>query len=160
MLKTYFDTIKTPLGKMMIKSSRTGLILVNFISENEVINPLDLKSNKIIRDAKRQLKEYFKGKRSVFDLPMDIIGTEFQMSVWHEISKIPFGKTTTYSKLAWLMGNNKFARAVGTTTGKNPLWIIIPCHRVVGKNGALIGYAGGLWRKQWLLEHETKNNLF
>lgn len=109
-----------------------------------------------MQHAGRQLQEYFEGGRTEFSFSFDCAGTDFQKEVWRQIALIPFGQTITYSELAKRSGFSRAIRAVGTATGKNPLSIIIPCHRVVGKNGALGGYAGGLARKQLLLDTETR----
>ena len=106
----------------------------------------------------KQLDEYFNRKRTVFDLPLDLQGTEFQLRVWNELLKIPFDRTITYKELALKLGNLKAIRAVGTANGANPVSIIIPCHRVIGSDGSLTGYAGGLWRKKWLLEFESSTS--
>lgn len=106
----------------------------------------------------KQLDEYFNRKRTVFDLPLDLQGTEFQLRVWNELLKIPFDRTITYKELALKLGNLKAIRAVGTANGANPVSIIVPCHRVIGSDGSLTGYAGGLWRKKWLLEFESSTS--
>ena len=103
-----------------------------------------------------QLREYFEGKRAAFDFPMEQEGTAFQQRAWRELRNIPCGATICYGEQARRMGSSRAARAVGLANGRNRLSIAVPCHRVVGKNGSLTGYAGGLWRKQWLLEHEQK----
>jgi len=106
--------------------------------------------------CKAQFDEYFSGKRKIFDLPIKQSGTLFQEKVWNELIKIPFGKTISYLQLSQKIGNVKLIRAVGTANGRNNLAIVVPCHRVIGSDGSLTGYAGGLSRKQWLLEHENK----
>jgi methylated-DNA-[protein]-cysteine S-methyltransferase len=148
---------KSPIGFIEIKTFEEKLFSLKIIDAE--IEPIKSKTKypKLILKTIQQLSEYFEGKRKVFDLPLDLIGTDFQQKVWNEVSKIPFGQTITYTHLAIRMGNERTLRAAGTANGKNPLWIVIPCHRVVGKNGELVGYAGGLWRKQWLLEHENSN---
>jgi methylated-DNA-[protein]-cysteine S-methyltransferase len=103
----------------------------------------------------RQLDEYFSGNRKIFDLPLDLHGTEFQKKVWSELLKIPFGHKISYKELTLKIGDIKAIRAVAAANGANPVSIIVPCHRVIGSDGSLTGYAGGLWRKQWLLEHES-----
>jgi methylated-DNA-[protein]-cysteine S-methyltransferase len=110
----------------------------------------------VFKNCSNQLDEYFSGKRTVFELPLQQTGTPFQQSVWNELEKIPFGKTISYLQLARRIGNVKSIRAVGTANGRNNLSIVVPCHRVIGSDGSLTGYAGGLWRKQFLLEHENK----
>jgi methylated-DNA-[protein]-cysteine S-methyltransferase len=102
----------------------------------------------------QQLDEYFTGKRRTFSLQLDLIGTDFQKKIWNELMKIPFGKTMSYLELAMQHGDVKAIRAVGTANAKNPIAIIVPCHRVIGAGGELVGYAGGLHRKKWLLELE------
>ena len=154
------DYLESPIGTIEIVASSAGLYSVKFIDNKPKLPKGKIKSNRTIIQAKKQLKEYFSGKRKKFELQVDIGGTDFHMKVWNEIIKIPYGDTITYTQLAKRMGNENLSRAVGTANGKNPIWIIIPCHRVVGMGGELTGYAGGLWRKQWLLELEgTQNKL-
>jgi len=109
-----------------------------------------------VRQCISQLDEYFAGKRRIFDFPFRQPGTDFQQSVWNELVKIPYGQSISYLELARRLGNPKSIRAVGTTNGKNQLSIVVPCHRVIGSNGSLVGYGGELWRKKWLLENEAK----
>jgi len=113
-------------------------------------------SDSVLQNAIQQLDEYFKGNRTSFSLPLSVNGTTFQQKVWAELQLIPYGQTITYQHLALRLGNMKVIRAAASANGKNPLGIIIPCHRVVGVDGKLTGYAGGLHRKQWLLEHEAR----
>ena len=147
----YTGYIKNDLGYLQIKATSEKVVSVYF-SDDE---PDDGISNPIIEQCKSQLLEYFAGSRKVFSLPLDLQGTDFQISVWRELMKIPFGDMITYSKLAYRLGDIKKIRAVGMANGKNPIGIIIPCHRVVGRNGQLVGFGGGLWRKKWLLEFES-----
>ena len=112
-------------------------------------------SEGILKECTQQLNEYFHGKRIEFSLPLAPKGTDFQKIVWSELQRIPIGKTVTYMDMAKRLGDPKVIRAAGTANGKNPIAIIIPCHRVIGSDGSLTGYAGGLKRKQWLLEHES-----
>ena len=142
--------IKCPIGYVEIIGTNRGI---------QTVSISDQKRQKwlvpfCLREAVLQLKEYFEGQRQIFTLKLDILGTEFQMKVWEELEKVPFGKTITYHELADKIGDPKAFRAVGQADAKNPVWIIIPCHRVLGNDGKLVGYAGGLWRKKWLLEHE------
>jgi methylated-DNA-[protein]-cysteine S-methyltransferase len=109
-------------------------------------------------DIISQLNEYFSGKRKAFDLQLNPTGSDFMKEVWKHVSRIPYGETRTYGEIAMQMGDKKLTRAVGMANSKNPIPIIIPCHRVIGKNDELTGYAGGLWRKQWLLQHEAINS--
>ncbi|MGV8813386.1 MAG: methylated-DNA--[protein]-cysteine S-methyltransferase [Gelidibacter sp.] len=108
-----------------------------------------------LEDCARQLNEYFEGIRTQFDLQLNPEGTEFQKNVWNLLQTIPYGKTISYLQLSQQLGDVKAIRAVANANGKNPLWIVVPCHRVIGSDGSLTGYAGGLQRKQWLLEHES-----
>ena len=108
-----------------------------------------------LKDCATQLKEYFDGSRTHFELKINPKGTDFQKMVWQELLKVPYGKTESYMEISKRIGNTKAIRAVAGANGKNPLWIIIPCHRIIGSDGSLTGYAGGLRRKQWLLNHES-----
>lgn len=150
--------VNSPLGSLTLVASDKGLCGVWF--EDQAHKP-DLRhlpwgpSQHWLRLAKTQLTEYFAGKRSSFDLPLDLAnGSAFQQSVWRSLLQIPYGRYSTYGELAQHLGQAQAARAVGMAVGRNPLSIIVPCHRVVGANGALTGYAGGLWRKMDLLQRE------
>jgi methylated-DNA-[protein]-cysteine S-methyltransferase len=110
----------------------------------------------LIKLALQQLDEYFEGIRTDFDLPLNQAGTEFQQQVWQQLITIPYGKTITYGQQSHLMNSPLAIRAIASANGKNNLWIVVPCHRVIGSNGSLTGYAGGIWRKQWLLDHEAR----
>ena len=112
--------------------------------------------DELLLKAMQQLAEYFAGNRKVFDLPIKQQGTDFQQSVWEQLLKIDYGKTISYSQQSKLMKNPLGIRAIAAANGKNHLWIIVPCHRVIGADGSLTGYAGGLWRKKWLLAHEAR----
>lgn len=124
------------------------------INEAEII--FTLPKTIAIKNCIKQLNEYFNGKRTEFKIDTAQLGTEFQQAIWKELMKIPYGKTISYRELSKRIGNVKAIRAVGTANGNNSIAIIIPCHRVIGSNGDLIGYSGDLWRKKWLLEHEAK----
>ncbi|MGB5458573.1 MAG: methylated-DNA--[protein]-cysteine S-methyltransferase [Eudoraea sp.] len=144
--------INTPLGSAKLEGDENGLTYVTLLETDEPeskIIPEDLE------DAVYQLNEYFEGKRQNFDLLLNPEGTEFQKKVWEALLEIPFGKTISYLELSKNLGDVKAIRAVASANGKNPLWIIIPCHRVIGSDGSLTGYAGGLHRKKWLLNHES-----
>jgi len=108
----------------------------------------------MLKQAARQLDEYFAGDRREFSVPLDLIGTAFQISVWRSLEAIPFGDTLTYGEIAAQLGKPEASRAVGAANGRNPISIIVPCHRVVGANGSLVGFAGGVEKKAWLLGHE------
>ena len=148
---TQFAYIQTPLGITKIVGNENGISEICIENEGEItaIIPKELK------EAVSQLQEYFDGKRTCFTLKLNPKGTEFQQKVWAELQNIPFGKTISYLDLAKKLGDPKVIRAAAAANGKNPLWIVIPCHRVIGSNGSLTGYAGGLWRKKWLLELEN-----
>jgi methylated-DNA-[protein]-cysteine S-methyltransferase len=145
--------IKTPLGVAKIVGDEKGISIISILEEGEVTDKIP----SVLQEAVNQLNDYFTGNRSAFDFKMNPSGTEFQQKVWQELLNIPFGKTLSYLDLSKKLGDVKAIRAVASANGKNPLWIVVPCHRVIGTNGSLTGYAGGLWRKKWLLEHESPN---
>lgn len=149
--------MESPLGRLVLVSNDTNLKEVTFseelIEESEILP-------EIMQRTVRQLGEYFEGMRFDFDLDLDPDGTEFQKAVWQLLLKVPFGATKSYRDLALESGSVLNTRAVGTANGKNPIAIIVPCHRIIGSDGKMVGYAGGLERKKWLLLHEaelTKN---
>lgn len=144
--------ISTPLGSAKLEGNENGLNTVTVLEQDE---PESKIIPDVLIDAAYQLNEYFEGKRRNFDLLLNPEGTEFQKKVWSLLSEIPYGKTVSYLELSKRLGDVKAIRAVASANGKNPLWIIIPCHRVIGSDGSLTGYAGGLHRKKWLLNHES-----
>ena len=143
--------INSPLGITKIVGDENGISVISVLSEGEVSKNIP----KELKVAVAQLKEYFEGKRIDFDFKLNPKGTDFQQKVWQELLNIPFGKTMSYLELSKKLGDVKAIRAVASANGKNPLWIVVPCHRVIGSDGSLTGYAGGLWRKKWLLDHEN-----
>jgi methylated-DNA-[protein]-cysteine S-methyltransferase len=143
--------IKTPLGTAKIKGDEHGIASISILEEGAITTKIP----KELKQAVTQLQDYFKGKRTHFDFKLQPQGTEFQQKVWQALLEIPFGKTCSYMDLSKKLGDVKAIRAVASANGKNPLWIVVPCHRVIGTDGSLTGYAGGLWRKKWLLEHES-----
>ncbi|HJS00733.1 MAG TPA: methylated-DNA--[protein]-cysteine S-methyltransferase [Flavobacterium sp.] len=143
--------IKTPLGIAEIIGDENGISVISIADEGEVSTEIPT----ILQEAVNQLNDYFDGKRTDFDFKLNPKGTEFQQKVWLGLLEIPFGKTMSYLELSKKLGDVKAIRAVASANGKNPLWIVVPCHRVIGTDGSLTGYAGGLWRKKWLLEHEN-----
>lgn len=146
---------QSPIGVLKITATDSAIQSIFFVDSDEACK--EESQADILKDCVTQLDEYFAGKRTTFSFPYSFgIGSAFQQSVWEELAKIPFGKTISYKQLALRLGNEKLIRAAGTANGKNPMSIVVPCHRVIGSNGKLVGYAGGLWRKQWLLEHEQK----
>jgi methylated-DNA-[protein]-cysteine S-methyltransferase len=151
--------IKTPLGIATIIGDENGISVISVADEGEVSNTIPA----VLQEAVLQLNDYFEGKQTDFDFKLNPKGTEFQQKVWKGLLEIPFGKTCSYMDLSKKLGDVKAIRAVASANGKNPLWIVVPCHRVIGTDGSLTGYAGGLWRKKWLLEHEnptTQQSLF
>lgn len=144
--------MQTPLGIAKLEGNVSGLSAISVLDDQI---PASSVVPEVLEEAVYQLNDYFEGKRKVFDLLLNPEGTPFQKRVWKALLDIPFGKTTTYLQLSKTLGDPKAVRAVAAANGKNPLWIVVPCHRVIGSNGSLIGYAGGLHRKKWLLEHEN-----
>ena len=152
--------IKSPLGITKITGDEAGVSAISVLNDAVEISS---EIPKILEEAVNQLQEYFDGKRFDFSFKLNPSGTEFQQKVWKSLLEIPFGKTVSYMDLSKKLGDVKAIRAVASANGKNPLWIVVPCHRVIGTDGSLTGYAGGLWRKKWLLEHEcptTQQSLF
>jgi methylated-DNA-[protein]-cysteine S-methyltransferase len=151
----YFDGMSTPIGRIHIVVSDEALTHIYFPTDTWSEEYVRKPKHPLIVAAKKQLAEYFKGQRKTFDLPLDPEGTAFQKRAWNVLRKIPYGKTISYSEEAKRMKSPLSVRATGSANGKNPLPIIVPCHRVVAKNGALGGYSGGLSCKQFLLRLET-----
>lgn len=145
----------SPLLGIEINELDDKIVSLNFVEPKNFNNEKN-KETKLLGEAKKQLLAYFNGNLSSFDLPLDINGSVFENKVWHKLSEIPFGKTISYGEIAILLGDIKFSRAIGAANGRNPIPIIIPCHRVIGKKGNLTGFSGGIWRKRWLLQHEDK----
>jgi methylated-DNA-[protein]-cysteine S-methyltransferase len=144
--------IRTPIGIAEITGDKLGISEVKILEEG-------IKSNDevptVLLKAVEQLEAYFNGEITSFTLQLNPEGTIFQKKVWNSLAKIPYGTTNSYLQLSQKLGNIKAIRAVAAANGKNPLWIVVPCHRVIGSDGSLTGYAGGLWRKKWLLQHEN-----
>jgi len=150
----YITYLKSPIGQLKIIADEESINSILFVfgdTEMESEN-----SNKVLEICKQQLNEYFAGERKEFDVKINQKGTEFQQKVWNELIKIPHGKTVSYNYIAERVGGKNMMRAVGSANGKNQISIIAPCHRVIGSDGKLTGYAGGMWRKEWLLKHEDK----
>ena len=145
--------INSPIGKIAIFAENEKIIRLELKTEQKADSAI---TEKILEKAEKQLFEYFSGKRKVFELEYEFSGTKFQKSVWNELLKIPFGETKTYGEIAKSIGKPKAGRAAGSACNKNPLPIIVPCHRVIGKNGRLTGFACGTETKEWLLCHEAK----
>jgi len=166
-MRIAYHVMSSPVGLLFLARTEKGLRYVEFMDRKSLkrmiakyapANPdatwepslLDL------RDVVDQLDEYFTGMRYAFDLPLDLQGSEFQLEAWNALQTIPFGETRTYGQIAKAIGQPRAARAVGLANNQNPIPIIVPCHRVIGANGKLTGYGGGIHRKKWLLQHETK----
>jgi methylated-DNA-[protein]-cysteine S-methyltransferase len=150
MSKIYKAYFNSPIGFIEIRGTEEGIISINFTDFQEETSEVP----QILKECSKQLKEYFEGKRTKFDIKLLLKGTEFQRKVWNTLLTIPYGNTVSYRDIAKAVDNEKAVRAVGNANSKNPISIIVPCHRVVGSNGSLTGYAGKLWRKNWLLDHE------
>ncbi|HXA01822.1 MAG TPA: methylated-DNA--[protein]-cysteine S-methyltransferase [Cytophagaceae bacterium] len=152
MLKTFTSYYTSPIGAIEISATEKDIVSVLFVeSETKALS-----TNAVIEECKKQLDEYFHGDRKDFSLPYILLGTDFQKATWNKLKSIEYGKTMSYAELAEKLNSPKSARAVGSMNGKNVILIILPCHRIIGQDGSLTGYAGGLWRKKWLLEHERK----
>ncbi|AZU64751.1 methylated-DNA--[protein]-cysteine S-methyltransferase [Neobacillus mesonae] len=158
MTKKYKLNYKSPIGMIEIVSSHEAINSILFSEVYNKVNLLHAETPLVLKECYNQLDEYFKGDRHDFTFPYQFEGTEFQKTVWEALTEIPYAKTGSYKDIAVTIGNEKAIRAVGNANGKNKLSIVIPCHRVIGSNGKLTGYAGGLWRKEWLLQHERSCN--
>lgn len=145
---TYFSS---PIGHILVTGTETAISKVLFCEE-----PGESSAHlpDVVKSCLQQLEEYFNGNRKEFGLPLQPAGTIFQQQVWQQLSTIRYGKTTSYLEVARAVSGEKAIRAVGAANGKNPICLVVPCHRVIGSDGSLTGYAGGLWRKEWLLQHE------
>ncbi|MDD8020203.1 MAG: methylated-DNA--[protein]-cysteine S-methyltransferase [Acidobacteriota bacterium] len=158
-MKIYYHS---PLGTLELSGGEKGLETCGFLRKNQLkISPGEMKTSlkeapEALARAWRELDDYFHGKRRSFSLKLSLQGTGFQKRVWQQLKKIPYGETRTYGEIAAACGKPKAARAVGQANHQNSLVIIIPCHRVIGSDGSLVGFGGGLWRKKWLLAHEKK----
>lgn len=153
-MKLYTTVYNSPVGTLKLQCSDSHVKAVLFYEGKE---PIERDEHPLLQKCISQLDEYFAGSRKAFDLPLEQEGTSFQQKVWNLLLQIPFGKTVSYQALSNQYGDLKAIRAVASANGKNNLAIIVPCHRVIGSNRSLTGYAGGLWRKSWLLEHEAKH---
>lgn len=154
--KLYFEYMDTPLGELELTSNSTHLLSVLFVKNGKhTLEKQPVAFSAVNEKTKKQLESYFNKEQLKFDLPLSPAGTEFQKQVWNELLKIPFGTTISYLTLAKKLGDENVIRAAASANGKNPIAIIIPCHRVIGSDGKLVGYSGELWRKKWLLDHES-----
>ena len=152
-----FCVYRSPIGTIVLRASDRGLTRLDFVDEtDEIVNAQGSANDEYLKTAVSQLDEYFAGSRTCFDVPLDLRGTPFQMAAWRALLLIPCGATCSYGMLASRIGRPKAVRAVGGANHQNPIAVIVPCHRVIGSDGKLTGYGGGLWRKEWLLGHEKK----
>jgi len=149
-----YVSLATPIGDLRLVASPNGLRRIDLPPAGEPESTWVEESTPILAEVVRQLTEYFAGDRRTFDLPLEPEGTDFQLSVWKVLRAIPFGQTISYGEQARRLGDANKARAVGSANGRNPLPIVVPCHRVVGADGSLTGFSGGVDAKRWLLEHE------
>lgn len=153
-MKSNLAFVQTPVGMIRISGTPEYITEVSFVQEPT--EPTNEAAFDLIFECRDQLLAYFEGKRTVFVIPLRQTGTDFQLKVWNELSLIGFGKTISYLDLAKKLNDPKVIRAAASANGRNQVAIIVPCHRVIGSSGHLVGYAGGLWRKRWLLEHEQR----
>ncbi len=148
---------QSPIGIIEILGTKEAILSILFSEKELPEHAITGETPSVLVDCYHQLDEYFQGTRMEFTFPILYEGTEFQQKVWGALTSIPYSKTGSYKEIAESIGHHKAVRAVGTANGRNKLSIVIPCHRIIGANGTLTGYAGGLWRKEWLLEHERKH---
>ncbi|HSC53383.1 MAG TPA: methylated-DNA--[protein]-cysteine S-methyltransferase [Phnomibacter sp.] len=153
MSNTWQTYMQTPVGNLLVETDGAAITCIHFLEDDETVTPTD---HPLLQQAVTELEAYFAGSLKTFSFPMAQQGTEFQQRVWNMLGTIPLGTTISYKTLAIQLGDEKCIRAAGTANGKNQLAIVVPCHRVIGSNGELVGYAGGMHRKKWLLEHEAK----
>ena len=154
MTKLHHLDYESPIGVLEISGTDEAIYSILFTEKKKKENLLHHEAPQVLIECYNQLDEYFKGERQEFTFLYQLEGTEFQKSVWEALKEIPFAETGSYKDIAVSIGNEKAIRAVGSANGRNKLSIVIPCHRIIGSNGKLTGYAGGLWRKEWLLQHE------
>lgn len=147
-------TVNTPVGFLLVQSTQGALTQLKYIDKPHKSDSSSSKAS-LLQKTELQLSEYFKGEHRKFELPINPEGTDFQINVWRALQEIPWGEIRTYSQIAKSIGNPKAVQAVGAANAKNPIPIIIPCHRVIGSDGSLVGYSGGIDKKRWLLEHEN-----
>ncbi|QYK68680.1 MULTISPECIES: methylated-DNA--[protein]-cysteine S-methyltransferase [Paenibacillus] len=157
MSELYVMKYVSPIGEIEIQGTNEAVYSIMFSNRNELLTrAIEEVPIQVLAECAIQLDEYFKGERFEFTFPYAFEGTDFQQKVWNALVSVGYGKTTAYKDIALAIGNEKAIRAVGSANGKNKLSIVIPCHRVIGSNQKLTGYAGGLWRKEWLLQHEKR----
>ena len=151
-MKIYIAHYQSPIGMVEIEATQAEIVALNFVDQPQ---PVDAEQPEILKECVKQIEEFFSGQRKMFSVNLSLRGTKFQNAVWRRLVKIPYGQTCSYGEFAAAIGKSAACRAVGNANGKNPISIIVPCHRLIGSNGSLTGYGGGLWRKEWLLKHES-----
>ncbi|HEX2536085.1 MAG TPA: methylated-DNA--[protein]-cysteine S-methyltransferase [Chitinophagaceae bacterium] len=152
-MERYSAQMETEAGPLLLQCTDAGITCISF---REPEAGMQFQEHPLLEQCRQELNEYFSGRRTVFTLPLELQGTPFQVQVWQLLLQIPFGKTLSYQALSRQFGDLKAIRAVASANGRNDIAIVVPCHRVIGSDGSLTGYAGGLWRKRWLLAHEAK----
>jgi methylated-DNA-[protein]-cysteine S-methyltransferase len=160
--EVFTSTINSPIGPLRIGVGERGIVSLDFAAEatapRATTSPPPPEAAEVLRRTREELGEYFGGVRTSFSVPVDLKGTPFQMRVWAALRRIPYGTTLSYKEIAAAVGNARATRAVGGANHRNPISIIVPCHRVVGSDGQLTGYGGGIGRKEWLLAHERRHS--
>ena len=156
MEQKYTAIYQSPIGLIEMAATEAAIKSLDFVEPGAAHSTDEALMPAVLNEGLVQLEAYFKGEQREFSLPLEPGGTPFQQRVWAQLRSVPFGKTASYLEIALAVGNGKAVRAVGAANGRNPISIIIPCHRVIGTNGKLTGYGGGLWRKEWLLNHEGR----
>jgi methylated-DNA-[protein]-cysteine S-methyltransferase len=150
-VQTYRACHHSEIGPLEVVGNQKGILTITFV-EDDFEADRNLPAG--MTECLRQLDEYFKGKRQKFSVPLHLEGTDFQKAVWRQLQKVPFGQTASYGDVARAVGSPKAFRAVGNANNKNPIPLIVPCHRVIGSDGQMVGFGSGIWRKEWLLDHE------
>jgi methylated-DNA-[protein]-cysteine S-methyltransferase len=150
MKATYYGYSRSEIGLIEVGGTEREILTVEFVEHERP----GYTSHAIVSEGVRQIEEYLRGQRRAFDLPLGLYGTDFQRLVWRQVLTVPYGEAATYQDVADAIGKPRAVRAVGAANGRNPLPLIVPCHRIIGRDGRLVGYGGGLWRKEWLLRHE------
>ena len=150
MTACYYDYCWSEIGLIEVGGTESEILSVEFVDHYRP----QPESHATVREGVRQIDEYMSGQRRVFDLPLGLCGTDFQRQVWRQLLTVPYGQTASYQDIADAIGNPLAVRAVGAANGRNPISLVVPCHRIIGRDGHLVGYGGGLWRKEWLLRHE------
>ena len=156
-MQTYRACHHSAIGPLEVVGNQKGILTIIFGADEF---ETDRNMPAPMAECLRQLTEYFKGRRQKFSIPLLLEGTDFQKAVWQQLQKIPFGQTASYGDVARAVGRPRAFRAVGNANNKNPIPLIIPCHRVIGSDGKLVGFGGGIWRKEWLLEHEQNQCIY